>query len=125
MKEIKIHSGPELIPAADIYQYTLKQLILGTFDTHQKEAIHTLLTEIEWIETTLKSIKQDDQLKIYKTILSDIKTSTNPHPLAWSAAYYYFSKLGINTTEMRLTINTSNALKNELKESILWKLIWN
>ena len=125
MKETKIYSGPLLISASDIYEHTMKQLIIDTFDKYTKEAVLKLLEDIEWIEPLLQSVFQADRIKLYYSNLNDMKCGLYPNPLAWSAMYYHLSLLSINTHEMRITINTSRVLKNELKNSDLWKSIWN
>ena len=124
MKETKINSGGELVLASDIYANTKKRLILDTFKPYQKEAIILILEDIKWIEPLIKSATIDQLQKLYCTNLDDMKKDILVHPLVWSALYYFYSMVGIETSEMRKTINQNKNLKVELKNE-LWRHVWN
>jgi hypothetical protein len=127
MKETKIQIARSSIeiPVSDIYDYTIKQMVLNTFSQFQIDAIHQVLNDIEWLKIAIDSYNMAERLKLYSVMLHDMKDGLNPHPLLWSSALYYFTQSNINTASMRQIVNTSKALKNELKESELWKLLWN
>ncbi|WP_297097848.1 hypothetical protein [uncultured Draconibacterium sp.] len=89
------------------------------------DALHQILNDIDWVKTAIDSYNMAERLKLYNIMLHDMKDGLNPHPLLWSSALFYFAQSGIDTASMKQIINTSKALKNELKESELWKLLWN
>lgn|SRR5690554_6890076 len=117
--------GNKEVQFSDMFEYANTQLILGSFNEYQKEAVLTLLKEIEWLRPTIEEIHAEERLSRYRTFLQDMENGEyEPHPFSWSAIYHYFSQTGIDTSEMRQVINTSKILSNDNSIKIIYNLLW-
>lgn len=126
MKLTKIHTGNNDVLLSDLYSHTISRLIKGEFDVNQTKAVSEMLGELDWIEPAIYGIPVSGRSLIYRTILKEMQEDDYPgHPLGWSTMCHFFNQVGLDTSEMKHVINTSQKLKEELESSILYRLIWN
>lgn len=117
--------GEIMIRPADVYPYTLQRLESGELTDFQESTILNNLIAIEWIKPAIQRLSGRDRIVMYNHILNDMKNgSCPPDPMSWSAMYFNFSEVGLNTNEMRLAINASEKLAEEI-QTILNIEKWN
>ena len=95
----------------DYYEWVISQLEAGNFSEEDEESVLANLASVEITKKGVEILSPKDCQEFYTIILKKMKNGNFlPDLLLWSASYYYFSKAGVNTFEMREVINNSPIL---------------
>lgn len=120
----RLFNGESMMPVSDLYKWALSQLEQGRFTEKQKIAVLENLQDYAWVKPLISGLSQKDLIKMHNSVLSDFKNGILPHAMGWSIIYYYFTQAGINTSEMKQVINTSQILKETVESTTYNNSIW-
>ena len=109
-------NGQQWIYPSDLYEWTIEELIKGTFKSFMENETLENLKGVEWIKDEFKTLNGLELTSMYNSLLKGMQDGSMPPELmSWSAMYCNFTKKGLNTEEMRNTINNSPALIKEIE----------
>ena len=106
--------GVEMIQPSDLYECMIARISTEKLPENEEDNILRNLRDVDWIQELFDGLDSTIQV-FYELTLEKMKNDLIPCPLTWSAMYYNFTKAGINTNEMRISINTSKRLLMELQ----------
>lgn len=100
------------IPLCDTYEAIMKEIEVGNFSGDDEDAILKNLAGIEIIKNGMDVISDRHLPEFYQHFLVQMKEGTlYPDLLFWSALYFNFTRVGIDTSAMREIINSSEILQ--------------
>ena len=118
---IEIHKSNRVL-RADAYEWILLQFEKGNLTPEEEGDILENLAYLEMIKKGTDNLPKELYQEFYYNILMQMEDGSFPPDLIfWSAVYYNLTRIGIDTSAMKETINQSPFLSEEMEISILQK----